>query len=319
MSLAPLVCTADVENGSDLITVHGVVLSPARVIAGAAVYLAGASYSVEAYVSTTQAQLSRVYEGADEDGVTCEIAQWTQEMLSRVDISQQLRDYNARVALVNNYSKGPIYTCLGYTAAGDPGAGCMARSAVGWADATTWYLDQLNAGGNDESPRLLSLPVGTVLTARSLLSGAYASVKLTEVPTNSDGFFTLHNLEWIGLDAVYGGPADGETTVACEILLVGEGLAYEKHSPNVAGLSAYTATAGIKVLVSDTGSGRAGIYTRNAAASAWIGPAYIDGPAGADGATVGEVLSELGLHSVTISVSDPSGGVDGDLWLKVAS
>ena len=41
------------------------------------------------------------------------------------------------------------------------------------------------------------------------------------------------------------------------------------------------------------------------------------GPAGADGATVGDVLAALGVNHMTISTADPSGGVDNDLWFKV--
>ncbi len=33
--------------------------------------------------------------------------------------------------------------------------------------------------------------------------------------------------------------------------------------------------------------------------------------------TVESVLDELGVHNITISTSDPSGGQDGDLWFKV--
>lgn len=36
------------------------------------------------------------------------------------------------------------------------------------------------------------------------------------------------------------------------------------------------------------------------------------------GATVTDVLTELGVHKITISESNPSGGVDGDVWFKVA-
>lgn len=35
------------------------------------------------------------------------------------------------------------------------------------------------------------------------------------------------------------------------------------------------------------------------------------------GVTVADVLAELGVTSITISESDPSGGVDGDIWFKV--
>lgn len=38
---------------------------------------------------------------------------------------------------------------------------------------------------------------------------------------------------------------------------------------------------------------------------------------GVMGATVEDVLAELGVHSITISTDDPSGGVNGDLWFKV--
>ena len=34
--------------------------------------------------------------------------------------------------------------------------------------------------------------------------------------------------------------------------------------------------------------------------------------------TVQQVLTELGVHRITISEDDPSGGVDGDIWFKVA-
>jgi len=41
------------------------------------------------------------------------------------------------------------------------------------------------------------------------------------------------------------------------------------------------------------------------------------GAPGADGATVAEVLAELGVNNITISTSDPSGGSNNDLWFKV--
>lgn len=42
------------------------------------------------------------------------------------------------------------------------------------------------------------------------------------------------------------------------------------------------------------------------------------GPAGADGATVAEVLAELGVPSITISTADPSGpATENAIWLKV--
>lgn len=42
------------------------------------------------------------------------------------------------------------------------------------------------------------------------------------------------------------------------------------------------------------------------------------GPAGADGATVAEVLAELGVPSITVSTSGPSGSAaENAIWLKV--
>jgi len=43
-----------------------------------------------------------------------------------------------------------------------------------------------------------------------------------------------------------------------------------------------------------------------------------DGPAGADGATVAQVLTALGIPSITVSTSDPSGPAsENAIWLKV--
>lgn len=59
------------------------------------------------------------------------------------------------------------------------------------------------------------------------------------------------------------------------------------------------------------GAGRAAIYIMGTGGSAdWQGPAYLTG-------SVSDVLTALGVNSITVSTSDPSGGVDGDLWFKV--
>ena len=56
---------------------------------------------------------------------------------------------------------------------------------------------------------------------------------------------------------------------------------------DIAARAAYNSeAAGFSVLVSDTGSGRAAVYTKNSAASGdWSDPAYYTGPTGATGAT----------------------------------
>lgn len=322
MALLPIICTANVENGSNMITVVGEVLNPGKVTPGASVVLAGLTYSIHAdgYQNTTQIKLSRNYAGTTATGVPCEIAQWTQEMLSRVAMSQTLRDYDARSALVDAYGKGLFYQSTGYTAEGDPGAGYVARNNPSWNSTNMLMIDVIDQGGHNEAPRLAMLEVGTVLTLRSIANGAYISFRMTELATPEDtgGWYKFDNLELIGSDATLGAPGDNED-LAIEMLRVGEGLAYSKHSPDVAGLSAYTGTPGLKVLVSDTGDGEPGIYTRNDADNAWIGPALIKGAPGADGATVEEVLLDLGVHNITISTEEPSGGEDNDLWFKVSA
>ncbi|WP_029073577.1 hypothetical protein [Kaistia adipata] len=64
------------------------------------------------------------------------------------------------------------------------------------------------------------------------------------------------------------------------------------------------------------------LYVKASAASGdWAGPTSLQGPAGDDGtpgATVADVLAGLGLTSITISTSNPSGPApDNALWLKV--
>ena len=62
---------------------------------------------------------------------------------------------------------------------------------------------------------------------------------------------------------------------------------WDAQVANIAARSAYDSeAAGFAVLVADTGSGRAGVYTKNSATSAdWSDVAYYTGPTGATGAT----------------------------------
>lgn len=60
------------------------------------------------------------------------------------------------------------------------------------------------------------------------------------------------------------------------------------------------------------------LYAKLSSDSAdWDDGQQIEGPEGDAGATVEEVLTELGVHNITISTELPSGGVDNDLWFRV--
>jgi hypothetical protein len=110
------------------------------------------------------------------------------------------------------------------------------------------------------------------------------------------------------------------------IIAGGTGLSIDAFD-NYAGRSAfddeYLNAAGSKfAFLSLNGAAGAGppivVYVKNSAAHAdWSAPLSIQGAAGADGASVQDVLDELGVHKITISVNPPSGGVDGDLWFRV--
>jgi hypothetical protein len=58
-----------------------------------------------------------------------------------------------------------------------------------------------------------------------------------------------------------------------------------------------------------------GVFADDLAAGKWT----LVAAKGDVGATDQSVLDALGIHSITVSTSDPSGGQDGDLWFKVLS
>lgn len=71
---------------------------------------------------------------------------------------------------------------------------------------------------------------------------------------------------------------------------------------------------GFVVLVADyDGDGGAGFYRMGSGGSADWGPVVR-----LSGATVSQVLAALGVTGITVSTENPSGGIDGQLWFKVA-
>lgn len=269
----PIICTAMVTAGSDLITVTGndantglpVVLTPLNCIAPAAVFLGGAGYSVAERVSTTQLRLSRDYDGASDTDVPCEIAPFTAEMASRVVLSQQLRDYDARTQLLASSGPGLFYNCLGVTGADDPGPGKVGRNAAAWEDTTELYFDVLDAAGRDKSALIGLWDKGTVVTLTSVATRAFAAFMLAEQPSDvgPGHWLKLDDLTFVGGDDI---PADGEDLVV-EWNRGGAGLEFDHAVDNLAGRAAYdAAAAGTRVLVADTGAGRAAIYVKRAGA-----------------------------------------------------
>jgi hypothetical protein len=193
MTLLPIVCTATVENGSDLVEVTGtdastgaaVVLTDINCRPNATLFLGGVGYLVKARVDTTNLQLERVYAGADATGVSCSIAPFTPEMANRAELATQLRTYSARNALLRSAGDWLFYSVLGITGAGDPGPGKVARNAD-WSTATDFYIDVLDASpeGVNKAPIMDLWRKGTHVAFMSVATGAYRIVELTQAVTN---------------------------------------------------------------------------------------------------------------------------------------
>lgn len=273
--------TAAVVSGYTTVVLAGDPLTAANCPVDATIVLAGATYFVaEADYPTMTVELTRAYEGTD-GTVSAEIDPMTPLTGSVVALARSISDYDARLALIEAYGKGLFYTVLGVTGANDPGPGKIARNAATWAGTTALYLDVLDAGGFAASPLIDLWAEDTIVTIRSIATRGYAAFRLVATPTVLSGWRTLASLVYVGGD---GALADGEdVAIEWNRIAPSEGLDTDATVSGLADLVTYGGQAsGFRVLVNDTGAGRAAVYTLDASGSPeeWVGPAYVTGPVG---------------------------------------
>jgi hypothetical protein len=302
MALLPIVCTADVEAGSDLVEVTGtdastgaaVVLTDINCRPNATVFLAGAGYLVAERVDTTSFRLERDYAGADATGISCSIAPFTPEMASRAELATALRTTTALTQLLQARGNGLHYIALGSTGSGDPGAGKISYVGASWAAATALCIDVLDAVGRSRSGLLARWKLGDTLIVESIATAAYVAYELSEAPSSQEtGAWYL--LEAFTLVASDGALVDGE---ALRLVLVpggepGPGYESDGEVETVDALAALEATAtdGLRIWVEDLGDtaygadydGRAGVVAWNAGTETWVLKVAFTGPRGAKG------------------------------------
>lgn len=260
VDLLPVVCTATVTNGLKLVTVTGIdantglppVLSNINCRPNATVFIGGVGYVVEQRLSTTTFNAERIYEGVDAAGVTCTISAFTPEMANRTELSRQLREYSARLALVDARGHGIFYQGLGATGAVNPGPGKIARETSDWSLSTKLFISAFDASpeGRDQSPRIGLWRKGTRLAIVSIETGAYEFVELTANPANEGGWWQSTNLLYLGGDGVL---ADGEDWRIVD-LTDGRDLAIDEAGP-FAGRAAFDAQPKNFVYLSTDGDG----------------------------------------------------------------
>lgn len=301
MTLLPIVCSASVENGSDLVEVTGldastglaVVLTDINCRPNATVFLAGVGYLVKTRTDTTHFQIERDYAGATAAGVSCSIAPFTPEMANRAELATSLRTYSARFALMSARGNGLHYVSLGATGAADPGPGKVSYVGASWAAATTLCIDVLDAGGINRTGLIDRWKLGDTLIVESIATAAYVAYELTEAPTN-EGPDAWRKLMEFALVASDGALVDEE-----DLRLVwvpggepGPGYEYAAEVADPSELAALEATApdGYRVWVADLGptefgahEAQSGVVAWNDGTGTWVLKAVFTGPKGDKG------------------------------------
>lgn len=294
MALLPIVCTATVENGSDIVEVTGtdastgaaVVLSDINCRPNATVFLAGAGYIVAERVDTTSFRIERDYAGADASGVSCSISPFTPEMANRAELATALRTTTALTQLLQARGNGLHYFALGATGSGDPGAGKVSYVGASWAAATALCIDVLDAVGRSRAGLLARWKLGDTLIVESIATASYVAYELTEAPSSQDSgaWYLLENFTLVASD---GALVDGEAVRLVELAAgdLGPAYTYNEEVANVAARAAYDdEAAGFRVFVKDSGvNGRSAVDQRTGAAGTWERLAYYTGPKGDPG------------------------------------
>lgn len=293
MALLPIVCTATVENGSDLVEVSGtdastgaaVVLTDINCRPNATVFLGGAGYIVAERVDTTSFRVERDYAGADASGVSCSIAPFTPEMANRAELATNLRTYSARLSLLQARGNGLHYVSLGATGEADPGPGKVSYVGASWAAATAICIDVLDAVGIGRAGLIDRWRRGDTLIIESIATAAFVALELADAPSN-EGPDAWRLIEGFDVVASGGAIVDGE-----DIRLVwlaagdlGPAYEYDQEVANLAARAAYDGeAAGFRVFVKDTGDGRSAVDQRTGSAGTWERLAYYTGPKGDPG------------------------------------
>jgi len=301
MTLLPIVCTATVENASDIVEVTGTdastglapVLSDINCRPNATVFLDGLGYAVKARVDTTHFQLERVYAGVDATGVACTVQPFTPEMANRTELAAGLRTYSARQTLLEARGNGLHYVSLGATGAADPGPGKVSYVGASWAAATALCIDVLDAVGINRTGLIDRWALGDTVIVESIATAAYVAYELTEAPSN-EGPDAWRKLEEFALVASDGAIVDDE-----DLRLVwipggepGPGYEFSAEVDDPDGLTALEATAtdGMRVWVNDLGAteygahaSQSGVVAWNDGAEIWTLKAVFTGPKGNTG------------------------------------
>lgn len=271
--------TASVLNGETTVTVTaGDPLNAANCPPDASVIVGAMPGHVASRLSTTQFELAQPYAGAD-GSVALTIDPLTPEATSLVNLTVLAARVQAQLNVLDANSQGLFYTLLGVTGAADPGPGRIAFNHADPVSITAFYIDPIDANGRPVGGLIEQWEAGTVLIIRSLTTTAYVALSVTQAVELSGGYYP-------GLVAYL----DHDGTIAPDEALSiswvpgGVGLEFDHAVDDLASRAAYDASAaGTRVLVADTGGGRAAIYVKRAGAGIWSAPAYIDGPQGAQG------------------------------------
>ena len=203
MALEPLIATVNVNNGEDVVTVTDQVLTPLNCRAGGAVAIDGFSTFIKARLTTTTFQLSRNWPNATVTGGTAEIAPFTAEMASRVELSQNLQTYNANLVLFEAYRRGLYCLFSAETDLSDPGPGHVAFDTADLTAITAMVISDTDASGQSQAARVADFKEGDKLTIRTVDTDNFVTVTLTEAATRADPgdtFQTIANLTVVETD-----------------------------------------------------------------------------------------------------------------------
>ena len=311
-----IVGTATVASGGINVTWTGATLTAANCKNGFPVVINGQASFVDERLSTTVFSLLLPVDVGT--GLDAAISSYTSQEMQIATLNARAAEVGERLSVLDANGRGLFYNLLGTTGANDPGPTFVAfDSAVSLPeDITEIYLDVLDANNLDVSGIIDLWPIGTVLTFRSIATNAYISATLSAAATNEGPD------EWrriIGVTVVEG-MYDG-------LLADGEAVAIEWNRPggnaalgNPKGAYAGGTTYSYRDMV--TTGGALWIYHNNTPGSGNAPPTLPTQTNAywqlvANSPTVQDVLDDLGINSITISTSDPSGGVDNDLWFKV--
>lgn len=288
MYILPTLTNADVENGSDLVDIGGAVLSDLNCRPGALVAIAGVAHFILERVSTTQLRVERPWAGATADGLPCAIGVFTPEMANRTELARQLRDYSARLALMDSRGHGLFYRTLGATGSADPGPGRIAYVGASWQASSALCIDVLDAGEVDATALIDQWALGDILLVQSIATGSYVAFALSEPPTNEgpDAWRKVTEYSYIGGS---GALVDDEDVrlVLWRAGTPGAGFATDEEADTTADLTTWdNEAAGFTVFVQDMGganAGRAAVNRREGAAGNWAVVAWYTGPRGIQG------------------------------------